>query len=67
VLGIATILTGIGADQIRIGDASAPGNLQVMFKGEMSLDAGDGANMRNDIVGSNSFKSSQQSSPPAAR
>jgi hypothetical protein len=57
VLGIATILTGIGADQIRIGDASVPGNLQVMFKGEMSLDAGDGANMRNDIVGSNSFKS----------
>jgi hypothetical protein len=57
VMGIATILTGIGADQIRIGDASAAGSLKVMFKGAMTLDAGDGPNMRNDIVGSNSFKS----------
>ncbi len=55
VLGIATILTGIGADQIRIGNAIDAANLKVFFMGAMTLDAGDGANMRNDIVGSNSF------------
>ena len=57
VLGIATILTGIGADEIRIGDDSDSANLKVMFMGAMTLDAGDGANMRNDIVASNFFKS----------
>lgn len=57
VLGIATILTGIGADQIRIGNGSDPANLKVSFMGAMTLDAGDGANMRNDILGSNSFVS----------
>jgi hypothetical protein len=57
ILGIATILTGIGADQIRIGEASNTGSLKVIFEGAMTLDAGDGANMRNDIQGSNSFKS----------
>ncbi len=57
VLGVATILTGIGADQIRIGDASDPANLKVSFLKGMSLDAGDGENMRNDIVASNFFSS----------
>lgn len=57
VLGGATILTGIGADQIRIGNAGDPANLKVWFVGPMTLDAGDGANMRNDILGSNYFLS----------
>jgi hypothetical protein len=57
VLGIATILTGIGADQIRIGNSSDPANLKVSFMGAMTLDAGDGANMRNDVLGSNFFVS----------
>jgi hypothetical protein len=56
VLGTATILTGIGADQIRIGNGSDYANLGVSFKGAMTLDAGDGANMRNDILGSNFFE-----------
>lgn len=56
VLGNATILTGIGADQIRIGDGSDHANLKVSFLGSMLLDAGDGANMRNDILGSNFFE-----------
>jgi hypothetical protein len=56
VLGIATILTGIGADQIRIGNGSDSANLKVSFMGAMTLDAGDGANMRNDILGSNFFE-----------
>jgi len=57
VLGVTKILTGIGADQIRIGDATSAANTRVIFSGAMSLDAGDGANMRNDIGGSNSFVS----------
>lgn len=56
VKGIATILTGIGADQIRIGNSSDAANLKVSFMDAMTLDAGDGANMRNDIVASNFFK-----------
>jgi hypothetical protein len=55
VLGIARILTGIGADQVRIGDASDPANLKVSFSGAMTLDTGDGANMRNDVIASNTF------------
>lgn len=57
VRGFAKIVTGIGADQIRIGDATSAANTRVIFSGAMSLDAGDGANMRNDITGSNSFVS----------
>jgi hypothetical protein len=57
VLGIATILTGTGADQIRIGHEATPADLQVVFKGAVTLDTGDGANMRNDIVGANFFTS----------
>lgn len=57
VLGTASILTGIGADQIRIGDATSAANMKVLFMGAVSLDAGDGANMINDIVASNFFKS----------
>ncbi len=57
VLGNTTILTGIGADQIRIGNPSDPANLRAWFIGAMTLDAGDGANMRNDILGSNYFVS----------
>ncbi len=56
VLGAATILTGIGADQIRIGNASDYANQMVMFMGPMMLDAGDGANMRNDILAANFFE-----------
>ena len=56
VLGSAKILTGIGADQIRIGNGSDRVNLKVSFMGAMSLDAGDGANMRNDVIGSNFFE-----------
>ncbi|MDB6150244.1 MAG: outer rane autotransporter [Chthoniobacter sp.] len=57
VLGTATILTGIGADQIRVGNSSDSANLKVSFKGALTLDAGDGANMRNDILASNLFAS----------
>jgi hypothetical protein len=57
ILGMARILTGIGADQIRIGDASDPANLKVTFMGATTLDAGDGANMRNDVIASNFFNS----------
>ncbi len=56
VLGNAMILTGIGADQIRIGNGSDHANLKVSFMGAMTLDAGDGPNMRNDILGSNFFE-----------
>lgn len=56
VLGMATILTGIGADEIRIGNGSDPANLKVSFMGAMTLDAGDGANERNDVLASNFFK-----------
>ena len=56
VRGIATILTGIGADEIRIGNSTDPADLQVSFLRAMTLDAGDGANMRNDVIASNSFK-----------
>jgi hypothetical protein len=56
VLGIATILTGIGADQIRIGNAIDYANLKVSFMGAMTLDSGDGANMRNDLLGANFFE-----------
>jgi len=56
VRGIATILTEVGADQIRIGDSSDPANLKVSFKDATTVDAGDGANMRNDILASNLFK-----------
>ncbi len=56
VSGIATILTGIGADEVRIGNSIDPANLRVSFMGAMTFDAGDGANMRNDIVGSNFFR-----------
>ena len=56
VLGNANILTGIGADQIRIGNSSDRANLRVSFMRAMTLDAGDGANMRNDILGSNFFE-----------
>jgi len=55
VRGNAVILTGIGADQIRIGNSIDSANLLVAFGGGMTLDAGDGANMRNDIVASNTF------------
>jgi hypothetical protein len=57
VLGIATIVTGIGADQIRIGNSSDSLNLLVDFSGAVTIDAGDGENMSNNIVASNSFKS----------
>ena len=60
VLGNAQILTGIGADEIRIGNGSDHANLKVSFLGEMLLDAGDGANMRNDILGSNFFEAIPQ-------
>ncbi len=56
VLGNATILTGIGADQIRIGNGIDRANLKVSFMRSMTLDAGDGPNMRNDILGSNFFE-----------
>ncbi len=57
VLGLTTISTGIGADQIRIGNAIDSANLRVAFTGAVTLDAGDGANMRNDVAGSNAFQS----------
>jgi len=57
VRGTATVLTGIGADQIRIGNSSDPTNLRVAFMSAMTLNAGDGANMRNDVVASNAFAS----------
>jgi hypothetical protein len=60
VQGNATIATGIGADQIRIGNSSDHANLMVLFKGTMLLDAGDGPNMRNDVLGSNFFETIPQ-------
>jgi stage V sporulation protein SpoVS len=56
ITGIATIILGAGADQIRIGNSSDPANLSVSFKRAVTIDAGDGANMRNDILASNLFK-----------
>lgn len=56
ITGIATIILGAGADQIRIGNSSDPVNLSVSFKRAVTIDAGDGANMRNDILASNLFK-----------
>ena len=56
ILARATILTGIGADQIRIGNGIDFANTRVNFMGALTLDAGDGANMRNDILGSNFFE-----------
>jgi hypothetical protein len=55
VLGTATILTGIGADNILIGNASSPANTKVFFMGPVTVDAGDGANTINDIVACNFF------------
>jgi hypothetical protein len=56
VNGVATILTGIGGDEIRIGNSSDEANLLVSFNGAVTLDAGDGPNMRNDVLGSNFFR-----------
>ncbi len=55
VLGTATILTGIGADEIRIGNSIDSANTKVWFSGAMTLDSGDGANERNDVLASNFF------------
>ena len=44
------------ADEVRIGNSIDPADLRVSFMGAMTFDAGDGANMRNDIVGSNFFR-----------
>lgn len=48
--------TDIGADDLRIGNGSDYANLSVSFLGPLLIDAGDGANTINDVLGSNSFE-----------
>ena len=56
VLGSTSILTGIGADNILIGNANDAADTKVFFMGPVTVDAGDGANTINDIVACNYFK-----------
>ena len=55
VLGTTSILTGIGADNILIGDANDAANTKVFFMGPVTVDAGTGPNTINNIVAANFF------------